>query len=268
VVLEDTGRNPFNTAADSTFAINFPAMPDQIELVRRAEYKVSANMVLPDGIHQYMSTAPLEIPFSFKIHHGDTEYCTEGPLTLLNLAARLHALVLPLGDSSFAVQVNNDASLDEGGNSQSGLVGLKNDAAVNQNSGQAASAQGSNSTQASYNKDETRKTDPPVTVRLELIRTRIEGTGIMCIGYIKDVKVVLLGPWLRGPDEAFNLPSAGDYSFTFVHRPGHGNWFSNRAGTISSLQAQAYAKFVRDRLYNTRDLAKSGKYRGFDTPTG
>jgi len=107
-------------------------------------------------------------------------------------------------------------------------------------------------------------TDPPVAVRLEIILSRIDGPGIICTGYIKDVKAVLMGPWLRGPDKASNLPTAAEYSFTFVHRPGHGNWYSNRKGAAAiSAQAQAYAQFIRERLFNTRDLKTTAQWRGW-----
>jgi hypothetical protein len=243
-------------------------MPDQIELARTATYTVKANLVMPDGIHQYMSTNPLEIPFSFKIHHADHDFCAEGPMTLLKTAARLHALVTPLGDSKKGVTVNNDAALDSDGNSQPGATPPRTESAVNNSSGQSATTQGANLPSATYSPAEGAKTDPPVTCRLELIYTGLETPGIICTGYVKDVKAVLFGPWLRGPNDAFNLPSAGEYSFTFVHRPGHGNWFSNRnAGAAASVQAQAYAEFIRDRLFNTRDLTSTAKFRGWTVPT-
>lgn len=267
IVLQSTDKDTFNLRRDA-FSIDFPAMPDQIELARATTYTVKANLVLPDGIHQYMSTNPLEIPFSFKIHHADSEFCTEGPLTLLKMAARLHALVTPLGDSKAGVTVTNDAALDSDGNSQPGATSPKTEAVDNKKAGQAPTVQGANAPSATYNVAEGIKTDPPVTCRLELIYTGLETPGVICTGYVKDVKAVLFGPWLRGPNEAFNLPSAGEYSFTFVHRPGHGNWYSNRkAGAAVSVQAQAYAEFIRDRLYNTRDLTSTAKFRGWTVPT-
>lgn len=257
----------FNLRRDA-FSIDFPAMPDQIELARATTYKIATNMVMPDGIHQYMSTSPLEIPFSFKIHYADSAYCAEGPMTLLKTAARLHALVAPLGDSKKGVTVGNGGPLDGDGNPEPSSTPSKNDAVVNKTSGQSADVQGNNVPKATATAAADAKTDPPVTCRLELIYTGLETPGILCTGYVKDVKAVLFGPWLLGPNGAFNLPSAGEYSFTFVHRPGHGNWFSNKVGAAAvTIQAQAYATFIRDRLFNTRDLTSTSKFRGWTVPT-
>lgn len=270
IVLDTNEKlsDPFNLYSNA-FSIDFPAMPEQIELARTANYRVQTVPVMPDGVHQYLGTNPLEIPFSFKIHHGDTEYCREGPLTLLQIAARLHALVVPLGESQKGVSVKNDGPLNDTGGPQPGTPPTGRDAVVERKSGQASTPQGGNSTGVEYFADSTNAVDPPVTVRLELIMSRLDSVGIICTGYVKDVRCVLFGPWLRGPDSASNLPSAGEYSFTFVHRPGHGNWFSNTAGASAavSVQAQAYAQFIRERLYNTRDLSVGyGQYRGWQVP--
>ena len=257
IVLQTVGdRESFNLRRDA-FSIDFPAMPDQIELARVTTYKVAVNPIMPDGIHQYVSTNPLEIPFSFKIHHADRDFCAEGPMTLLKTAARLHALVTPLGNSDMGVEVTNDVVLDADGNPQQGEIPPGNDASVDKKTSQLISA--SAKTQAGA------KISPPVVCRLELIYTGLETPGIICTGYVKDVKATLFGPWLRGPDDAFNLPSAGEYSFTFVHRPGHGNWQSGitKGKDWNTTQGQAYAEFIRDRLYNTRDLVSTSAYRGW-----
>lgn len=271
IVLDDINKTSLHDVflLSAAFSIDFPAMPEQLELVRRAEYKVVRNMVIPDGVHQYMGTDPLEIPFSFKLHSYDEEYCKEGALSLVEIAARLHALVTPIGDTSITVTVTNDGSLDERGNIDPTATSPKTDAAVNKN---AASAKTSSTGQQQFNQagfqSNSKAIDPPVTVRLELLYTRSDGPGIICTGYIKDVKAVLMGPWLRGPDNSYNLPQAGEFSFTFVHRPGHGNFYSKASGQAAiSQQAQAYADFIRKRLYNTRDLQTNAQYRGFNTTT-
>jgi hypothetical protein len=268
LVLSDSTLDTPWAPVGNAFSIDFPAMPESIELARSAVYKVQANMVFPDGIHVYESTSPQEIPFSFKIHHGDHDYCQEGPLTLLKLAARLHSLVIPLGDSDEPVEVKNNRPLDpETGNPQTEAAPApKGDANVGMGAGQATSAQqGGNATFTAT--ASTRATDPPVVVRLELINAGIDAPGINCTGYVKDVKVTLLGPWLRGQGLLSNLPSAGEYSFTFVHLPGHGNYYSNPSKqAYATLQAQAYAQFIRERLYNSRSLQTSAQYRGWVIP--
>ena len=256
------------------FSIDFPAMPEQIELARNAEYRVQTNMVVPDGVHMYRGTNPLEIPFEFKLHYLDKEYCKEGALTILNVAARLHALIAPLGDSQLQVTVQNDSPLDQNGQTDRGAKPPGTEAAQGARAGQNSSSSGGVNQQATTSEgatitaDSTNKIDPPVTCRLELMYTSTDGPGVVCNGYIKNVKAVLLRPWLRGPNGAFNLPSAGVFSFVFVHRPGHGNWYSNRSGVAAvSQQAQAYADIIRNRLFNTRMLQTDAQYRGFNRTT-
>ncbi len=107
----------------------------------------------------------------------------------------------------------------------------------------------------------------PVTCRLELIFTDHDAPGIACIGYVREVSVKLNGPWLRGPGKSKNLPSSADFSFQFVHRPGHGNAF-NVDTTDFDLQPQAYAQTVQQNFYNTRHLVQVANYKGLDdTPT-
>lgn len=239
---------------ENNFSIDFPAMPDSIELARQADYKVISNMVVPDGVHQYRSTSPLTIPFSFVLHSMDDEYCPDGALTLLRLAARLHALVLPFGDSTLLTQVQNDAPLVEG-KPQPDAKKTGTDAAQENRSAK--------SDDPAFTIAENAKFDPPVTCRLELMFTRESEPGIVCNGYVKDVKVNLKGPWLRGPDRAFNLPTAAEFSFTFVHRPAHYNSFSKQKGITSGGQVQAFADHILRKFYNTRELASTGDYRGF-----
>lgn len=272
LIILDTSKGDIRdpVAVTPGFSIDFPAMPDQIELARRAEYRVQSNMVVPDGVHQYMSTAIQKIPFSFKLHAMDQEYCKEGALTVLKVAARLHALVVPLGNSDLRVTVQNDGVLNDDGHSQPGAVGPKTQANVESKAGKGTTGQATQSASdgsnlAGFSSDSLLKPDPPVGVRLELIATENEGPGINCNGYVEDVRVVLFGPWLRGPNMSQNLPTAGEFSFTFVHRPGHGNWFSNNNGSAAvTMQSQAFADLIRERLFNTRDLKSTSKLRGFD----
>lgn len=258
IVLESANSQMSNLGEkmlDRNFSIDFPAMPDSIELARQADYKIVSNMVVPDGVHQYRYTSPLTIPFTFMLHAMDDKYCPDGPLTLLRVAARLHAMIVPFGNSdAMSVSVGNDAPLLLGEpNPESQAVGV--DASVTQRASNPSDVAFALAAGAQY--------DPPVTCRLELVFTEHTEPGIACNGYIKDVKVLLKGPWLRGPGVSYNLPTSGEFGFTFVHRPAHYNSFSSQNGITAGGQVQAFSDFVLQRFYNTRSLTGTGNYRGF-----
>jgi hypothetical protein len=243
-------------------SIDFPSMPDTIELARRAEYAVSpANIVLPDGVHMYKGTLPLEIPFSFKLHAFDQEFCPNGALTLLQLAARLHSFALPI--SSTSKQTTYAGYGSEGPPPKAGdpPKPVMSEEQIHQSQAQQLGSGDLRTNLTSGN------VFNPVTCVLELIYTSAYLPGISCVGYIKEVSAKLAGPWLRGPGKSFNLPSSGDFSFTFVHRPGHGNVFDNQQTMKSTAQPQAYADYVAQHLYNTRSLVQVANYRGLsNTP--
>jgi hypothetical protein len=234
-------------------AVEFPAMPDTIELARSAEYMVATSPFTPDGLHQYVGTKPLEIPVSFKLHAFDETYCQQGALTLLQIAARLHAFVLPITNERVAALATT----------RNATKGTKTDDETERTAqtGELAwKAYGVNSNSAA-------NIYPPVTCWLHLIWTDEGMPGISCVGYVKDVRAILHGPYLKGPGGSFNLPSAGEFSFTFVHRPGHNNSFgSDNTNTHAQVGAQvnAYATDVRDGLYNTRNLVYVANYKGLD----
>lgn len=236
---------------DDETSIDFPAMPDTIELVRQTEYLVHTNQILPDGIHMYKGTRPLEIPFSFRLHSMDEEFCPNGALTLLRVAARLHSFVLPIsthGDVSIFAKAGDSTNPS------------------NQEAEQSArSASPQNDITVTVGKDA--QIFNPVTCRLELIYTEANLPGIACVGYVRDVNVKLHGPWMRGPGRSYNLPTAGEFSFTFVHRPGHGNVFSTEkiGDQALGLQPQAHASWVKDKLFNTLELVQVANYRGFSS---
>jgi len=255
LVLESdrtTGYDPF-AGLDQFVAINFPAMPDSVELARSVEYFVVTNPVMPDGFHQYRLTQPMAIPFSFKLSSMDKDYCPRGALSLLELAALLHSFSLPISkNSSPQVYVRRaGATSDAPGNS----------AAAQEARGQAADT--------AYTVEAGSDTDEfymPVTLRLELIWIDSNSPGVVCTGYVRDVSAKLNGPWLRGPKNSFNLPSSADFSFTFVHVPGHGNNFNIRNQTAigAATSNQAYADTVKDKLYNTLELSAEGVgYKGY-----
>lgn len=246
-------------------SIDFPAMPDSIELARSAEYRVLTNVVLPDGVHQYMRTNPLEIPFSFRLHAEDSEYCTNGALSLLQLSSRLHSFILPISRGSSNGSIFAHAA---------STVVLKDDTApqntpaipaseVSDAGAQEAQATGNANVQTAITGANT--VYNPVACWLHLMFINDDQPGISCIGYVKEVSVKLNGPWRRSQSGGFNLPTSGDFSFTFVHRPGHGNSnFANATVPNSvSLQPQAYANDVKSRLYNTRNLVLAANYEGF-----
>jgi hypothetical protein len=248
-----------NSVGSDRIIINFPSMPDSIELARSATYKVMPSFVLPDGIHQYQYTEPQEIPFSFKIHAFDEEYCPQGSLTLLKIAGWLEALILPIGDSSQSISGTAVGPAFRQGSTPTGTEAAKTAGDVSFNEGEAASAS---------------KVSFPVACKLELCYVDSNSPGISCIGYVKSVRPVLLGPWLapRGAG-ARSLPSALEASFVFVHRPAHTNSFARANSDLSSsdlpinTQVQAYANDVKDRLYNTADLIRSSAgvtFRGFN----
>jgi hypothetical protein len=245
--------DPF-AGLSSLVQLNFPSMPEVIELARSAEYIVNQVITSPDGFHQYKATNPLSIPISFKLHAFDKEFCPNGALSLLQIAALLHSFTLPLSNSGGTTLSVTAQQADPAATPAGDL-----------NSVQSRSA----TTDTGYNITPDSGSDfaPPVTLRLDLMAIDANTPGIVCIGYVKDVNAKLLGPFLRGPAQAYNLPTAGDFEFTFVHVPGYGNNF-NITGNIPQQEAtisQAYANTVRKQLYNTVSLSQTSStgYTGF-----
>lgn len=247
-------------------SIEFPCMPETIELARSTEYNVNTNMFLPDGMHQYMLTRPLEIPFSFKLHFM-SDYCLNGARTLVDLASRLHSFTLPISTFKRGVVIKKSKveSTDNQDNLQSGK-GQKSEAQV-----KAASNGSAGLTYQAIN-NKGGNIYPPVTCLLELMYIDANSPGIACIGYVKDVRVIFRGPWNRGPNKSFNLPTSAEYSFTFVHNPGHANALGTSTLGSGSTGAQApatatsaFANDVLDKLYNTRSLTGlSAQYIGLE----
>lgn len=242
-------------------SIDFPAMPDTIELARSADYAVNYNIVMPDGIHQYKGTKPMEIPISFKLHAFDQQYCKKGALTLLQLAARLHSFILPISTFGPGVRVAPLAT------NPATTSGKADDAAM-----QAAASQEQIYEVVGTGNSPNGGIYSPVTCWLHLMWTDNQQPGISAVGYVRDVKVILNGPWLRGPNDSFNLPTSAEFSFTFIHRPGHNN--SQKVVTSQfppsiAQSGQAFADDVRGKLYNTRDLVYAANYQGFaNNPNG
>lgn len=259
IVLESgrtTGFDPF-AGLSSFVAINFPMMPESVPLARSADYLVVSSPVMPDGIHQYRSTQPLNIPIEFRLNAFDKEYCPQGALSLLQLGALLESLVLPLSNTSGSTPLHVTY-----GQAQPQAAATTDRASLESRSQSADNP---------FNVTPESGSDffPPPTLRLELIFVDENNPGIVCTGYVKDVLFRPLGPFLRGPGKSYNLPSAGDFSFTFVHVPGYGNSFSlvnNNNGQDASM-GQAFAGDVKKKLFNTIDITKTSdrSFKGFNT---
>lgn len=239
----------------NVISVDFPAMPDTIELARSADYYVNYNIVMPDGIHQYKGTKPMEIPVSFRLHALDQQYCKKGALTLLQLAARLHSFVLPISTFSKGFQIAPTAGTPAPANGKP--TAAQTEAAASQDTTYGVVGASNSKTGGIYG---------PVTCWLHLMWVGDEQPGISAIGYVREVKVQFNGPWLRGPNNSFNLPTSADFSFVFIHRPGH----NNNQKTITSQfpptiaeSGQAFADDVKDKLYNTRSLVYAANYQGF-----
>ncbi len=262
----------------NVIAFDFPSMPDVIDLARSTDYYVNYNPIMPDGMHQYRGTRPLEIPLNFKLHAMDKTFCRYGSLTLLQLAARLHSFVLPItsdGQETTVTPVTAGemvSSLAAGSAQRTealNAMGAKNESQLAYDSNLNSNVYSLQTTGAK-NKGGAY---PPVTCFLNLIWVSEDQPGISCIGYVKDVRARLYGPWLKGSNGEYNLPTWGEYELTFVHRPSHRNdWgmgltkSSDFATVMPTAETQAFATDVRNRLYNTRNLVTMASYRGFDTP--
>lgn len=241
-----------STPASNIVLIEFPSMPSHIDLVRSAQYDVASVFTTPDGFHMFQKTNPLEIPFSFKLHHND-DFCERGSLTLLEIAAKLHALTLPIGDSSRSIATQVSPAPEPG------VTGTENQP--------SQSARDAFNKSYAFDASENSRVYLPVACKLDLIYAGSNAPGISCVGYVKDVKARLLEPFMLGPNGEYNLPTAAEYEFTFVHRPSHTNAQPRPGDTYAVANKQAYADDVKSRLYNTVHLLKNSNvsYQGFNT---
>lgn len=231
-------------------------MPENgIELARSAEYLVVNSQVMPDGIHQYKSTTPLNIPVAFKLHSFDKEYCPQGALSLLQLSALLQSFVLPLSNTAGATPLTVTVNQSQPQAAPKG----ETDSLLNR----------AQSADSPYNVTPESGADffPPVTLRLELIFVDENNPGIICTGYVKDVRINFSGPFLRGPNRSYNLPTSAEFAFTFVHVPGYGNNFSIASNTTgqNATMGQAFAGDVKEKLFNTIDITRVSdrSFKGF-----
>lgn len=290
--LGDSGAFP-----NAVTEIVFPAMPETLELAREANYQVTSPLPLPDGIHIYQSVNPFTIPFNFKVHAFDDEVTKGyGASYLLQTAALLHALVIPIRDGVSAPDVSQAAAAPTGRapisslpDSVTSFVVLRDAARA-----QAAAQQASNNpgapiaqttsnvatAQAVVDKASSQSTSinvaaPPVC-RLQLIsNTSIDSTTssslnvlnknqcfLDLIGYVRSVNVKLKGPWLYADDGSYNLPSSAEYSFTFVHAPGYRNRYSKlgEAKDFADLiGAQVFSADMATRFLGQKDQSTIAK---------
>lgn len=227
--------------ADDAIVINFPNLPDEIDLFRTSEWHVTPSPLLPDGFHIYDHTSPLEIPLSFKIHAFD-DYAINGPETILQIAAKLHALQLPIINGN---QTANFAATREGGDPPP-------------NGSEAGKELSTSVTVSSPSSSGIDYFFPPACVLNLMVGSGGPATfdnpaayGIICIGYVKDVSAKLKGPWLNSgqANSNRNLPSMGEFSFKFVHAPSYTNVLTSQDSNIATAQIGAYA--MKRSFYNT-----------------
>lgn len=251
-----TGVNdPFAGLASLVY-LNFPSMPDVIDLSRTADYLVSQVITSPDGFHQYKATSPLSIPLSFKLHAMDKEFCPNGALSVLQAVALMQSFILPLSDASGRNSLNVSSGQANPGQAPGTDTNSLNSRAD------------SSTTPTSISPETGSDFAPPVVLRLDLLFTDTNNPGIVCIGYVKDVRTRLLGPFMRGPKQSYNLPTAAEFEFTFVHAPGYGNSLNIAANPQqqSVTITQAFANDVKDKLFNTVDISRNSDtgFRGFN----
>ena len=238
-VADYLSSNRSNEASSST-VIAFPSMPEVVELAREAEYRQTSAPYTPDGIHLYKKTNPLTIPISFSLHYQDP-FCSQGGLSLLLIAAKLHSLILPINNSAdrsnIGVTVGNYYSSAAIGATGSGKA---------PNTPEGSSAPPNTSTEESIafnnNSGQASTVFPPACL-LDLISVgdRNGAPGIRCYGYVR----------IR------NVPTSADFSFIFVHAPGFSNYFGGTASSPFQLSGlSAFAQDVLGNLYNTVPLTQ------------
>lgn len=246
--LPSQNFSTFDQNVEGEVTIYLPHLPEDLELARETNYDNNgSNMVMPDGLHIYQYTSPLEIAFQFTLHAFD-DLCPEGSKTLLDIAARLHCMALPSSNDPLStsaksppITTNPDTiASQEAVQGQRGVFVDKS--AIN-----------------AFSTDDDRFKYPPACL-LRLIQAGPRGLGVNCVGFVKSPSVVLHGPYLQAVDSAttFNLPSAATYKFTFVHNPSYTNLLG------SGKFVNAYGPDILENFYNTAHLAALSQNRYSD----
>jgi len=242
----DTNDTRNLTEQNGQIAISFPAMPEVLDFARQASFISNVNQANPDGIPIYKETSQLSLRVAFSLHAYDRDYTLEaGPVTLLAMAARLHAIAMPIytqgqtpTTATAAPSVSQDKRNDESTQAQSG------------------------DTQATGQTKIANYLFPAACV-LRLIDARYTPAngvsydyGVNMRGYVTDVSVKLRGPWLQGGPTLVNLPTSADYEFTFVHSPAYsGNTSTNLVPNLSTMAQDIYTRF-----YSQQDISKIMAY--------
>jgi len=227
----------------SEYVVNFPSMPQEITFARNAQYTTTTTPFLPDGFPLYTGTTPLEIPIKFKVSSFD-EFCPNGGIDLVAMAAKLHAMTLPIrthtGNTDGTSVPNSTENIP--GTAYSGGKELTIGSIVTHT--------------AAY---------PPVC-RLELFTADFgagdQGAGVNCIGYVRSASITLHGPWLTATRPAasahkasyayFNVPTSASFDITFVSCPTYRNDVGQMGALASNLMAmQTFSEDVLQRFYNT-----------------
>jgi hypothetical protein len=222
-------------------------MPENFEMARQATYLSTRAMPMPDGFHTYQYTEPLKIPLRFSLSARDDDYCgQDGPYALLSLAARLHALVMPIQNAS--AQNNASTASAAPPTYSSGEAQLTNYTIAVGTSGAQITNPAGNSANVFF---------PPACVLAIVMATGLSQgqrpLGINCRGFVERVNVNFRGPWLQGAfagsSTLRNLPSFADYEFTFVHQPGYTNNYqalSNGYVFPTTTAADIFNRFYKE----------------------
>lgn len=224
------------SGAQGSTAIYLPHLPEELELARENSYDSSNNLATPDGVWIYKQTSPMELNLAFTLHAFD-EFCPEGPKTLLDIAARLHAMVLPASNDTIFLNWGKSPAPGSSTSSQSQQAAEQGKSQAEIIGARAIAGQ------------ENLKF--PVACSLRLVQAGPKGLGVNCSGFVKSVSVMLRGPWLQAVDNGstYNLPSSATYKFTFMHNPAYTNLYTGDWKTV-----QAFAPDVLEYFYNTAHL--------------
>ena len=243
---EDTGGE--NTSGTPYVYIDLPHMPEVLSLARTANFAATPVQMFPDGVmHVYQSTSIMEVPIDFKLHAFD-DYCTEGAVTLLSVAARLHAMQLPILTAAGTKNLNSTPSASTFVTTPPPKEAPEGTQGTLDSTGATSTSIAAGSSVAAAQAGDYFFPTPCV---LDLIDNG-RGMGVKLVGYLKSVKTDLKGPWMQAQDGGRNLPSSAAYSFTFVNAPGYQNDISVAMQQVS----QFYAADVARSLY--RKTGKAG----------